>query len=163
MRRFIAPVFCALVLLGTLIAVPVGGPTWAQQENARPDFATGTLSIQTAEGSPREFRIELARTVAERAFGLMFVREMADDRGMLFDYGRDKHVSMWMKNTYVPLDMLFIESDGRIESIIERAAPHSRDPRASKGRVMAVLELKGGITSRLGIKAGDRVIHPIFD
>lgn len=155
MRRSIAAAFLiALCLLPSLVL--------AQQEGERPDFATDRLAIETTSGARHVFDIEIARTNAERGYGLMFVREMAADRGMLFDYGWEQRVSMWMRNTYVPLDMLFIETDGEIESIIERAAPHTRTPRASKGRVLAVLELKGGTAQRLGIAPGDRVLHALF-
>ncbi|MBP5855952.1 DUF192 domain-containing protein [Marivibrio halodurans] len=154
MRRLIAAFLIVLCALPSLVL--------AQQEEERPDFATDTLAIETASGESHGFDIEIARTNAERGYGLMFVREMAPDRGMLFDYGREQRVSMWMRNTYVPLDMLFIEKDGEIESIIERAAPHTRTPRPSKGRVLAVLELKGGTAQRLGIEPGDRVLHAMF-
>lgn len=154
MPRLVAVLILALGLLPT--------SAWAQSADDRPDFAVGDLSIETESGIRHDFRIEIARTAAERGYGLMFVREMESDRGMLFDYGREQRVSMWMRNTYIPLDMLFIEKDGRIESIIERAQPHTRTARASKGRVRAVLELKGGTVDRLGIEAGDRVLHPIF-
>ena len=103
-------------------------PAAAQQEGERPAFEESTLTILTADGARHDFTIEIADTAEERGFGLMFVREMADDQGMLFDYGRDQRVSMWMENTYVPLDMLFIEADGEIESIIRRAQPHTRTP-----------------------------------
>ena len=150
----------AAILLLLVGLLPAGA--WAQSEDNRPDFAVGDLVIETRSGVRHDFRIELARTAEERGYGLMFVREMANDRGMLFDYGREQRVSMWMRNTYVALDMLFIEEDGTIESIIERAEPHTRTPRRSKGRVLAVLELKGGTVDRLGIEPGDQVMHPVF-
>lgn len=134
----------------------------AQSPDARPDFPTDRLVIETRDGARHGFEIEIADDPDTRAYGLMFVEEMAEDRGMLFDYGRDQRVSMWMKNTYIPLDMLFIEADGEIESIIERTTPHSLQPRSSKGRVRAVLELKGGTAARLGIAPGDRVVHGVF-
>ncbi|MEQ8604153.1 MAG: DUF192 domain-containing protein [Marivibrio sp.] len=134
----------------------------AQDPDARPDFGVSPLSIETQDGRSHDFTVEIADDASKRAYGLMFVRELADDRGMLFDYGREQRVSMWMKNTYIPLDMLFIEANGEIESIIERATPHSLQPRASKGRVRGVLELKGGAAARLGIEPGDRVRHPRF-
>ncbi len=157
-RRTLAAFLGALALL----AVGAVAPAPAQQPDARPDFAEGTLDIATEEGARHRFTVEIADDDAERAYGLMFVRRLAPDRGMLFDYGYEQRVSMWMKNTYVPLDMLFVERDGTIESIVERAAPHTRTPRRSKGRVRAVLELKGGTADRLGIESGDRVLHPLF-
>lgn len=157
MRRFLS----ALALLALALGAPAS-PATAQQPGERPDFATAPLAILTADGARHAFTVEVADTREKRAFGLMFVRELAPDRGMLFDYKRPQRVSMWMKNTYIPLDMLFIEADGTIESIIERTTPHSLSPRASKGRVRAVLELPGGTAERLGIAPGDRVDHILF-
>src|SRR3546814_14529348 len=84
-------------------------------------------------------------------------------RSMLFVYSQPRRVSMWMKNTLIPLDMLFIAPDGRIESIVKRAVPHSLATISSRGKVRAVLELNGGTVDRLGIRPGDRVVHPIFE
>ena len=145
-----------------LCAAAAPGPSAAQEARTRPDFEEGRLIIATQEGARHAFSVEIADGAAERAYGLMFVRRLAPDRGMLFDYGYEQRVSMWMKNTYVPLDMLFVESDGTIESIVERAAPLTRMPRRSKGRVRAVLEVKGGTADRLDIDPGDRVLHPLF-
>jgi len=158
LRSVLAALFLALAALAP---APLSA-AWAQDPEARPDFPTGPLAIVTQDGTRHAFTVELADDADARAFGLMFVRDLDEDRGMLFDYGREQRVSMWMKNTYIPLDMLFIEADGEIESIIERATPHSLQPRPSKGRVRAVLELKGGAAGRLGIAAGDRVFHDIF-
>lgn len=152
--------FAAWALAGCLALL--AGPGLAQSPDARPDFPTDSLVIETQDGARHAFTIEIADDADKRAYGLMFVKEMADDQGMLFDYGRDQRVSMWMKNTHIPLDMLFIEADGEIESIIERTTPHSLQPRSSKGRVRAVLELKGGTAKRLGIAPGDRVVHGTF-
>ena len=120
-----------------------------------------TLTIETA-GGDLSFTVELALTAEERRQGLMFRKSLPADQGMLFDYGRPVNASMWMKNTYIPLDMLFIGEDGRIEKIAERTIPHSLQTISAGRPVRAVLELNGGTASRHGIKVGDRVLHPIF-
>jgi uncharacterized membrane protein (UPF0127 family) len=88
---------------------------------------------------------------------------MADDAGMLFDFGRDERASFWMRNTYIPLDMLFIKADGTIESIAERTTPLSERSVPSKGPVRYVLEINGGLSDRLGIEAGDKVSGPAME
>jgi hypothetical protein len=124
-------------------------------------FEKSALSIVTA-GGEKTFEVEIAKTPQQQAQGLMYRRSMAADAGMLFVYARPQRVSYWMKNTFIPLDMLFIAADGRIVNIRQRTVPHSLAPVRSDGEVLAVLELNGGTTSRLGIKAGDAVRHEIF-
>jgi uncharacterized membrane protein (UPF0127 family) len=119
------------------------------------------LTIVTASGR-HNFMVELAADDASRAQGLMYRRSLAPDRGMLFDFKRVEPVSMWMQNTYVPLDMLFIRPDGMIARIAERTEPLSTRAIPSGEPVLAVLEVAGGTAARLGIKAGDRVEHPLF-
>lgn len=121
----------------------------------------GNLEIVTAGGAHR-FVVEVAASQADRARGLMFRREMAANAGMLFDYGTEQPVSMWMKNTYIPLDMLFISRQGRVVNIAQRAVPHSLRPISSAAAVRAVLEIVAGTAERLGIKPGDQVRHAIF-
>ena len=106
--------------------------------------------------------IEVAEDPQEKALGLMFRTELADNKGMLFPYSEARELSMWMRNTYIPLDMLFIRPDGVIHRIETRAEPMSERVITSGGPVSAVLELAGGATERLGIKAGDRVRYPLF-
>jgi uncharacterized membrane protein (UPF0127 family) len=120
------------------------------------------LVIETANG-PRQFAVEIATTPAERARGLMFRERLAPDAGMLFLYAVDQPVSMWMKNTLIPLDMLFIARDGRILKIAERTVPLSTTVIASDGEVAAVLELNGGTADRVGLRPGDRVRYAAFD
>lgn len=119
------------------------------------------LVIETAAG-PQSFRVEIAVTPEQRQQGLMFRQSLAADAGMLFLYGEDRQVRMWMKNTLIPLDMIFITRDGRVESVAERAIPLSAAIVASDGNVAAVLEVNGGTAARLGIKPGDRVRHAAF-
>ncbi len=132
------------------------------QQPAVIQFKTDKLAIRTADGKTHAFKIELATTAEERAQGLMFRRALAPDAGMLFDFGRSAPVQMWMENTLIPLDMLFIAADGRVVNIAQRAVPMDRTPIPSKGPVKAVLELAGGTAARLGLKPGDVVQHAIF-
>ncbi len=123
---------------------------------------TSPLVIRTADGSEHRFTVELASTPEERAQGLMFRKALAPDAGMLFDFKELGPVAMWMKDTLIPLDMLFISRDGRIVRVAERTVPLTLTPIPSGEPVLAVLEVNSGTTARLGIKPGDRAIHPIF-
>jgi len=136
-------------LLGLLLVLSPGAAGAAS--------ALAPLTIETSAGPSLAFRVELARTEAERAQGLMYRDKLAPDAGMLFIYPTDRPVAFWMKNTMIPLDMLFIRRDGTILSIVERAVPLSEATIPSGGVVAAVLEINGGTVSRLGIKPGDRV------
>lgn len=120
------------------------------------------LTIVTPEHR-HEFEVEVATSPDERSRGLMFRAELAAKRGMLFDFGREQPVSMWMRNTLIPLDMLFIGEDGSIRKIEAGTTPLSLETISSDVPVLAVLELNAGTTRLLGIRPGDRVIHPIFD
>jgi uncharacterized protein len=150
-RRWIFAVAATLLLAAPDIAA------WAQLQQ----FAKSSLVIDSASG-PHRFSIELAETPAQMEQGLMFRREMAPDAGMLFDYRTPSMAMMWMKNTLIPLDMLFVGADGRIVNIHERAVPESLDTIAAAAPVRAVIELNAGTCARLAIKPGDRVIYPIF-
>lgn len=123
---------------------------------------TSPLTIVTADGTRHDFIVELAETPEDRARGLMFRETLPLDRGMLFNYRSTRRVSMWMKNTLIPLDMLFIDRKGVITTIRERAIPHSLVAIPSRGKVLSVLELPGGTVDRLGIQLGDVVEHPVF-
>ncbi|HSK40400.1 MAG TPA: DUF192 domain-containing protein [Arenibaculum sp.] len=125
-------------------------------------FRTESLTIRTAAGNDYRFDVEMAETPGQMMQGLMFRTELAPDAGMLFVHEHDTLATMWMKNTYIPLDMVFVDRTGRIVGIHERAQPHSLDTIAAPEPVRAVLELVGGITSRLGIRKGDQVLHPAF-
>jgi hypothetical protein len=145
--------------IGALAACLVAIVTWAGPAMAQ---AFQPLAIVTQDGKRHAFQVELASNDEERSQGLMYRRSMAPDRGMLFDFGRVEPLSMWMKNTYIPLDMLFIRPDGSIARVAANAEPLSTRTIPSGEPVLAVLELNGGTAERLGIKAGDRVDHPIF-
>lgn len=117
--------------------------------------------IETAQGR-FTFSAEIADTPELRQRGLMFRQRLPEDRAMLFDWGVVKPVSMWMRNTYVSLDMIFITADGRVARIAEATEPFSETTIASGVPVAAVLEVVAGTAKRIGLKAGDRVIHPMF-
>ncbi len=125
---------------------------------------TDRLVVEAAKGAtpPHSIAIEIAETEEEKALGLMFRTQLGDDQGMLFAYGENHEMTMWMRNTYISLDMVFINADGIIHRIEQRAEPLSDRVITSEGAVAAVLELAGGATQRLGIKPGDRVVHAIF-
>jgi uncharacterized protein len=146
-------------LLAALLLFLVAAPASLAQQLQR--FPTGELTIESA-GRRHKFTVEVATTPAQLEQGLMFRRNLAPDAGMLFDFKTPSPVSMWMKNTFIPLDMLFIDPKGRIINIAERTVPGSLDPVAAAAPARAVLELNGGTASRLGIRPGDRVVFPIF-
>ena len=120
------------------------------------------LSIITSNGSKHNFLVEVARTEEEKKIGLMFRKTLAKNAGMLFLYKREAIRLMWMKNTFIPLDILFIDKKGVIKRVVKRTVPHSLATISSRQSVLAVLELRGGITSSLDIKKGDRIEHPAF-
>src|SRR5215467_5879266 len=148
MRRF---ALIAAAVLAALILV-------AQPPHAA---TTGTLEIASKTGV-HSFTVEVVATDEERAKGLMFRRELPEGRGMLFDFRRERPVAFWMKNTYVPLDMIFIRADGRILRIAENTEPMSESLVPSGGPVLGVLEVIAGTAKKLGIEPGDRVSYPIF-
>jgi uncharacterized membrane protein (UPF0127 family) len=151
-RRF--ALFAALGALAVLLAACLASaPTIAAER--------GVLEIATRTGV-HVFSVELAVTDAERAQGLMYRKQLPEGEGMLFDFKRDDSIAMWMKNTYVSLDMIFITADGRIHRIAENTEPLSERIIPSGGPVRAVLEVVGGTARKLGIAPGDRVGHPIF-
>lgn len=155
-RRWVMAAILALLLLPAWLLVQQAA--FAQ---AQPALPQSDLVIQTSQGAKR-FRVELADTDDSRSRGLMFRTKMAPDAGMLFDFKSEQMASFWMRNTLIPLDMLFIKADGTILNIHQRAIPRDETGINSAGPVRAVLELNGGTASRLGIKAGDRVEHAIF-
>jgi len=151
MRRRLFVLF-VLSFLSLLLPLP-GGSLAAQQLQP--------LEIATKNGV-QIFGVEMAVTPEEQARGLMFRRELPEKQGMLFDFQREQPTSFSMKNTYIPLDMIFIRADGRILRIAENTVPLSEALVPSGGPVRAVLEVIGGTAKKLGIAPGDRVVHPIF-
>ena len=133
----------------------------ASAQSVSQQVALEKLVIASRSGE-QIFQVEVMRTMDERARGLMFRRYLPPDRGMLFDFAVEAQVAMWMKDTFIPLDMVFIRKDGTISQIAENTEPHSTRTIASNEPVYAVLELNSGISARLGFQTGDKVIHPLF-
>ena len=149
-RRFLT--FIVLLTLGLLLPAGLDRLRAVDQQ---------TLEIVTKRGV-HVFAVEIAVTNEERAKGLMYRKELPEGRGMLFDFTPDQEVSMWMQNTYVSLDMIFIQGDGRILRIAENTKPLSEAIISSNGRVRGVLEVVAGTAKKFGIAPGDRVAHPLF-
>ncbi|WP_132254507.1 DUF192 domain-containing protein [Methylobacterium segetis] len=159
LRRVLPSILCAGLALLPCIALPAA-PARAQAAPAEA-ARTEPLTIVTRTGA-HAFDVEVMRDDASRARGLMFRRSMAPKHGMLFDFERSLPVNMWMKNTYLPLDMVFIRADGTIVRIEAETEPLSTRVIASGEPVLSVLELNAGVAAKLGIRAGDRVEHPLF-
>ncbi len=115
-----------------------------------------TLCIKSGKKT-RSFTVENAKTSMQQAQGLMFRTSLADNAGMIFPFPDARPASFWMKNTVIPLDIIFIRANGTIESIAENTIPYSTDPVSAGEPVVAVLELRGGLTGEIGIAAGDKV------
>ena len=120
-----------------------------------------TMTLMTAQGE-RQISVEITESDLEKARGLMFRTKLGDDEGMLFFYDRPLEITMWMRNTYIPLDMVFIRPDGVVQRIVERTEPFSEAIISSMDPVIACLELAGGAAERLGLKVGDRIGHKLF-
>ena len=120
-----------------------------------------TIRIDTASG-PKEFKVEVAADAVSQEHGLMYRRDLPADAGMLFDFHQEARVSFWMKNTPLPLDMLFIRASGVISLIHANAQPNDTTEILSGGPVAAVLEINGGRAAALGIAVGDQVRYPLF-
>ncbi|GLR48659.1 DUF192 domain-containing protein [Sphingomonas astaxanthinifaciens] len=129
----------------------------APLEKSAAGLAQVPLTIRTAGGQVHKFTVEVAASPAEQEQGLMNRQSLAPDRGMIFPYEPPKAASFWMKNTLIPLDMIFVRADGTISSIAENTVPLSLEPVASLEPVGAVLEIAGGRSAELGIKVGDKV------
>ena len=154
------------LLRGVLAVVLVAGafamlPGSANAQSAPAAAGLEPLTIVTASGR-HAFQVEVMRTPDQRARGLMHRQFMPADRGMLFDFKQVEPVAMWMQNTYISLDMLFIRADGTVARIAERAEPLSTRTIPSGEPVLSVLEVNAGIAEKLGIKPGDKVEHALF-
>lgn len=139
----------ALALLGAALA-QAAGPTLERME------------IVTASGA-HVFDVEIADTYEKRARGLMHRHALGENRGMLFNFHVEDRVGMWMKNTLIPLDMLFVSKEGRIVTIATDATPMSEQVISSDGPAYAVIELNAGAARRIDAAVGDRVRHPAFE
>ena len=122
-------------------------------------LSKGTLTLETASG-PHQFNVEVASTPQERERGLMLRTSLPAEGGMLFLYETSQPIAMWMKNTIIPLDMIFIDAWGKVNRIESNAEPFSLDPIPSDGDVIGILEVNAGVAEKIGLKTGDKVIYP---
>ncbi len=132
------------------------------QEEKREALSVYDLEIISGKDVFHHFAIEIAVTPQEQSKGLMYRTEMDDDAGMLFYFNEEAERGFWMKNTLIPLDMLFIKADGTIHHIHESAIPHDLTSIRSNGAVRAVLEINGGLSHKLGLRVGDKIKHQFF-
>jgi uncharacterized protein len=144
------------VALAAIVAASAFVDAGAQAASIQP------LEIVTKSGV-QVFSVEMATTDQEKETGLMYRKELADGKGMLFDFSPEQQVSMWMKNTFISLDMIFIRADGRILRIAENTEPQSTKIIPSGGLAKGVLEVIAGTARKYGIAPGDRVAHPLFN
>lgn len=151
----VPPRAVAALLAAAFACLALSAPVAAAPKETR-------LVFETLSGS-HAFLVETAATPQERQVGLMYRRSLDDDRGMLFDFGVVEPVSMWMKNTYVSLDMVFVREDGRVQRVEQRTEPLSTRTIDSGGPVRFVVELVAGAAARIGLKPGDRVVHPLIE
>jgi hypothetical protein len=160
------PDIMRIALLFVFIVVFMAMAPAGLAQTAEPEdldaFPRQSLTIVTGKKPAVEYQVWLADSPRRQAQGLMFVRSLPAGRGMLFVYESPRPIGMWMKNTYIPLDMLFIGADGAIQQIVENTTPHSLDVIRSNQPALAVLEIAGGEARRLGIKPGQRISHPAF-
>ena len=153
--RRIGVILVALAMLGAATSRAQVGPI--EDLDA---FPRGKLEIADGKKVKHTLEVWLADTQSRQAQGLMFVRSLPSLRGMLFVHESPKPMSMWMKNTYIPLDMVFIDAQGRIQQIVEQTTPHSLAIISSTEPALAVLEIAGGEAKHLGLHPGQHVIHP---
>lgn len=146
-------------LAGLAGAFSASGCALADQGGKEPPLEP--LTVVSASGE-HQFKVEIADTDEERTRGLMFRESMASDRGMLFKFPDERERSFWMRNTYIPLDIVYIDATGRIVSIARHTVPFSEASIPSYGAAKGVLEVNAGTADRLGIRPGDRIEHPFF-
>ena len=161
-RFLIAVPFLAITLLFFVLqnSQPVAETQLPKDPNAR--LPVEELSVVTSSGTHR-FSAEIADTAELRAIGLMFRKSMLPTHGMLFDFGKSSPIAMWMKNTIISLDMVFIKPDGTVLRVAKKTKPYSLDIIPSGGSVSHVLEVNAGIADKIGLKAGDQIKHRFFE
>lgn len=150
-----------LLLLGSLFA-PLAARAQPGVNQPQPRLPLEDLVIVGRDGTRHVFKTEMALAPDQQTVGMMFRTSMAPDDAMLFDWGQPRESAMWMRNTLIPLDMIFIAADGRVHRIHERAVPQSLATIESRGPVRATLEVQGGTAERLNLRVGDRVLHRLF-
>ena len=148
-------------MIGGLFAAVLGLASLAAMASDRPDFDRATLLLDRGDGIILTYSVELAVTPRQQAHGLMHVQALADDAGMLFIFDGMAVRSFWMKNTLIPLDMLFFDAEGKFVSAVQQAVPESLVSRRSKGPAMYVLELKGGAMAKQQIGPDARLRLPV--
>jgi len=148
----------AAILIAFLSLSAMGKSEEAQTQT---DTVSEALSVSSA-GGVHDFAVEVVDTKESMARGLMHREHLDQGAGMLFDFKRVRHINFWMKNTLIPLDIIFIRADGTIANIAENTTPLSEESIPAAEPVLGVLEINGGLSAKLGIKAGDRVHHRIF-
>jgi uncharacterized membrane protein (UPF0127 family) len=158
--RFLAAAAAAFLWLSCTATAVAGADSDAEQLDRA--FSRSTLQIATSDAKLHKIDVWIADNDARRARGLMYVESLADDAGMLFIYPQPQPISMWMKNTHLSLDMVFVSANGRVHRIVTNTKPMSLDTISSDGTVLAVIELKAGSAARLNIRPGAQVIHPAF-
>ena len=146
--------FAAILLLGLSLAFPF----FTASADDRPAFDTGAVRLDRGDGAILTFSVEIARTPQQWTFGLMHLTAMPDGQGMLFVFPGMAPRSFWMKNTLIPLDMLFFDEDGALVSAVQDVPPHSLQPRRSAGDARFVLELNGGAMAARGITGAARLL-----
>jgi len=149
-----------LALLAALPSTSVAQPR--ETTGPQPELPKEPLVILSRDGARHNFSVEMAVTSEQQTVGEMFRAAVPPDGGMLFDWGQPRQSQMWMRNTLVPLDMMFINADGTIRSIAENTVPQSLAVIDSRGPVRATLELRGGTAARLNLRVGDTVRQRIF-
>jgi uncharacterized membrane protein (UPF0127 family) len=162
MNRRLALTLLAAGLMAGTIRPPAGLAQSAEPTGPQPELPKEKLVIVTRDGARHEFMVEMATTPEQQTVGEMFRKSVPAEGGMLFDWGSPRHSVMWMKNTLVPLDMVFINADGTIRAIAENTVPQSLATIDGRGPVRATLELAGGTTARLKVRVGDKVQQRIF-
>jgi uncharacterized membrane protein (UPF0127 family) len=151
-----------LALLGAFVARAALPAQEPEPTGPQPELPKEKITIVTRDGQKHVFNVEMASSYAQQLTGLMFRKSVPEDGGMLFDWHQPRVSGMWMKNTLVPLDMIFINQDGTINTIAEDTVPESLTPIYSQGPVRATLEVAAGTTKRLNIRVGDKVEASIF-
>jgi uncharacterized protein len=160
--------FLVRVLVSLLsLCAPLAGaradpPAAADDQYLDRLFKRSTLQIATPDARLHNLNVWIADDDARRARGLMFIEHLDEDAGMLFIYPQPQTISMWMKNTRIALDMVFVRADGRVESVVANTEPMSLKTIRSKGEVVAVIELNAGSAARMKIGPGAQVIHSAF-
>ena len=152
----------AFLLLCASLVFLGAGPAAVAMDAPPPQGNLERLEIVTASGT-HEFSVEVMRSEPQRERGLMFRRFLPQERGMLFDFATERPVMMWMKNTYLPLDMIFIGRAGKVVGLAENTEPLSEKIIPSGAPAYGVLEVNAGTAARIGLKIGDSVRHPLFD